>query len=167
MHHRFTSHVMFNRRYFQSHNGLVEFLKMCPQQELFMSGSGEDHSFRLWDVRSDRCQGYMNMAPPNARPDEPIPTRSFVASFDPTGLAFALGTESQIIKLYDLRTFDKGPFSSFSFESESDGSEWHDLKFSPDGRKIMISTSSKVNMLERMPLKRRGTRVFFCVLAAF
>ncbi len=138
-------------RYFQSHSGLVKFVKMCPQQELFMSGSGEDHSFRLWDVRSDRCQGYMNMSPAGGRrgggaadDPTPLPTRNFVAAFDPTGLAFALGTDNRNVKLYDLRTFDKGPFSTFGLDEVFDESEWHDLKFSPDGRKIMVSTSSKV-----------------------
>ena len=30
-----------------------------------------------------------------------------VASFDPEGLIFAAGIDSQQLKLYDLRTFDK------------------------------------------------------------
>ena len=30
-----------------------------------------------------------------------------VASFDPEGLIFAVGVESKMVKLYDLRSFDK------------------------------------------------------------
>ena len=30
-----------------------------------------------------------------------------VTSFDPEGLIFAAGVDSEIIRLYDLRTFDK------------------------------------------------------------
>ena len=30
-----------------------------------------------------------------------------VASFDPEGLIFAVGIESKMVKLYDLRSFDK------------------------------------------------------------
>lgn len=30
-----------------------------------------------------------------------------VASFDPEGLIFAVGIESKLVKLYDLRSFDK------------------------------------------------------------
>ena len=38
-----------------------------------------------------------------------------VAAFDPEGLIFAAGINSESVKLYDLRSFDKGPFSSFKF----------------------------------------------------
>ena len=31
-----------------------------------------------------------------------------VISFDPEGLIFAVGINSEIIKLYDLKSFDKG-----------------------------------------------------------
>lgn len=51
--------------------------------------------------RSSYCQGFMNLA---GRP---------VAAFDPEGLIFAAGISSESVKLYDLRSFDKGPFSSF------------------------------------------------------
>ena len=40
-----------------------------------------------------------------------------VAAFDPEGLIFAVGINSESVKLYDLRSFDKGPFSSFKFPS--------------------------------------------------
>ena len=39
-----------------------------------------------------------------------------VAAFDPEGLIFAVGINSESVKLYDLRSFDKGPFSSFKFQ---------------------------------------------------
>ena len=54
---------------------------------------------------SQYCQGFMNLA---GRP---------VAAFDPEGLIFAVGINSESVKLYDLRSFDKGPFSSFKFPS--------------------------------------------------
>ena len=56
--------------------------------------------------RSNYCQGFMQLA---GRP---------VAAFDPEGLIFAAGINSESVKLYDLRSFDKGPFSSFKFSSK-------------------------------------------------
>ena len=41
-----------------------------------------------------------------------------VAAFDPEGLIFAAGINSESVKLYDLRSFDKGPFSSFKFSGK-------------------------------------------------
>jgi len=84
-----------------------------------------------------------------------------VAAFDPEGLIFAAGINSELLKLYDLRSFDKGPFSSFKVGSKlycvllsfsslnhvdfpnvaDSGSDWTGLKFSPDGKMILVSTN--------------------------
>ncbi len=69
-------------------------LMMSPVSDCFLSGS-LDRTIRLWDLRSQNCQGVMHL---NGRP---------VASYDPEGLIFAAGIDSRQLKLYDLRTFDK------------------------------------------------------------
>ena len=69
---------------------------MSPISDCFLSGS-LDRTIRLWDLRSQNCQGLMHL---NGRP---------VASYDPEGLIVAAGIDSRQLKLYDLRTFDKVP----------------------------------------------------------
>lgn len=32
----------------------------------------------------------------------------------PQGLVFAVATESGVVKLYDVRSYDKGPFDAFT-----------------------------------------------------
>ena len=66
-----------------------------------------------------------------------------VAAFDPEGLIFATGINSESVKLYDLRSYDKGPFSTFKLEREKD-CDWTEMKFSPDGKLILISTNGSV-----------------------
>jgi COMPASS component SWD2 len=88
-----------------------------------------------------------------------------VANFDPDGLIFGAGINSETIKLYDLRSFEKvkvsfhfecgpkiflnlllqikGPFSNFKIAKEKD-IEWTGLKFSPDGKYVLISTNGSV-----------------------
>ena len=84
---------------------------MSPVNDTFLTGS-LDKTVRLWDLKSPNCQvtvhhrhgdivynnqlqGIMHLS---GRP---------VASFDPEGLIFAVGIESKLVKLYDLRSFDK------------------------------------------------------------
>jgi len=117
-------------RYFRDHTKQVTCLSMSPTEDLFISGS-LDRTLRLWDVRSNNCQGLMNL------PSRPV------AAFDPEGLIFGVGMDSNVIKLYDLRTFDKGPFSTFKLDPEKD-CDWTGLKFSPDGRYILITTNGSV-----------------------
>lgn len=118
--------------YLRGHTKKVVTLCMNPTDETFLSGS-LDKTIRLWDIRSSYCQGFMNLA---GRP---------VAAFDPEGLIFAAGISSESVKLYDLRSFDKGPFSSFKVPMEgSKDVEWTGLKFSPDGKTILISTNGSM-----------------------
>lgn len=67
---------------------------MSPVDDTFLSGS-LDSTIRLWDLRSANCQGLLNMSFPP------------IAAFDPEGLIFAAGVNSELIKMYDLRSFDK------------------------------------------------------------
>ncbi|RWR98988.1 WD repeat-containing protein 82-like protein, partial [Dinothrombium tinctorium] len=117
-------------RYFPGHTKKVVTLCMSPTDDTFLSGS-LDKTIRLWDLRSTNCQGLMHLV---GRP---------VANFDPEGLIFAVGINSESIKLYDLRSFDKGPFNTFKIPQDKD-CDWTGLKFSPDGKFIMIYTNGNV-----------------------
>jgi len=103
---------------------------MSPIDDTFLSGS-LDKTIRLWDLRSPNCQGLMNL------PGRPV------AAFDPEGLIFAAGISSESLKLYDLRSFDKGPFATFRMQQDKD-CDWTGLKFSPDGKLILVSTNGQV-----------------------
>ena len=57
-----------------------------------------------------------------------------VLAFDPEGLVFSVGVQSEMVKLYDLRSYDKGPFATFKVPRETK-CEWTGLRFSPHGKK--------------------------------
>ena len=67
-----------------------------------------------------------------------------VVSYDPEGLIFAVGLDSKQIKLYDLRSFDKGPFITFFIRPDPGKLEWTSMKFSPDGKTIILSTNGSI-----------------------
>lgn len=115
-------------RYFVGHQKSVVTLCMSPIDDTFLSGS-LDKTIRLWDLKSPNCSGIMQT---QGRP---------VANFDPEGLIFAVGINSEFVKLYDLRSFDKGPFNAFKLNHNKDVN-WTGLKFSPDGKQICITTDA-------------------------
>ncbi|CAH1709339.1 unnamed protein product [Chironomus riparius] len=117
-------------RYFPGHTKKVTSLNISPIDDTFISGS-LDKTLRLWDLRSPNCQGVMHL---QGKP---------IAAFDPEGLIFAAGVNSESIKLYDLRSFDKGPFVTFMLNQEKE-CEWTGLKFSKDGKTILISTNGSI-----------------------
>ncbi|KAH7726189.1 hypothetical protein AAVH_05988 [Aphelenchoides avenae] len=114
-------------RYFMGHTKKVVTLAMAPQDDIFLTGS-MDKSVRLWDLRVNNCQGIMQV--PSTRP---------IAAFDPQGLVFAAAVNTELVKLYDLRSYDKGPFATFKVDAERDG-EWTGMRFSPNGKSILLMT---------------------------
>lgn len=115
-------------RYFVGHQKSVVTLCMSPIDDTFLSGS-LDKTIRLWDLKSPNCSGIMQT---QGRP---------VANFDPEGLIFAVGINSEFVKLYDLRCFDKGPFNAFKLNHNKD-INWTGLRFAPDGKQICITTDA-------------------------
>ncbi|XP_077384685.1 WD repeat-containing protein 82-like isoform X2 [Festucalex cinctus] len=114
-------------RYFSGHTAKVTALSMSPVEERFISSS-LDKTIRIWDLRIENVQGQTE---PLDRP---------ICSFDPDGLIFAAGVDSQSIKLYDIRAFAKGPFKSFEVRLNRI-CDWTGLNFSDDGKQILISTN--------------------------
>jgi len=116
-------------RHFAGHQGRVTQLEMSPISDQFLS-CGVDKTLRLWDLRKPTCAGLMEVE------------QTAVGTFDPEGLIFAAGVDSETIKLYDLRTFSRGPFSTFKLTPDR-ALNWIGLKFSLDGSQLLISTNGQ------------------------
>lgn len=114
-------------RYFKGHRDRVVALCMSPKNDSFMSGA-LDHTVRLWDLRSNACQGQMRV---RGRP---------AVAYDQQGLVFAVAMEGGAIKLFDVRSYDKGPFDTFLVGGDT--AEVTGIKFSNDGKMMLLSTSS-------------------------
>ena len=95
-----------------------------------MISTSLDNTVRLWDLNSPNCQGIVNTS------------SNGIIDIDPQGLIFALGFNNHQVNLYDLKTYDKGPFSTFNvnYNAFNERSEWNFMKFTPDGSKIAIMT---------------------------
>lgn len=114
-------------RYFKGHRDRVVSLCICPKSDFFLSGS-LDHTIRMWDLRINLCQGMFRV---RGRPS---------VAYDKQGLIFGISMEGGVIKLFDVRLFDKGPFDTFVVGGES--SEVSNIKFSNDGKLLLLSSSS-------------------------
>lgn len=119
--------------YFTGHAKKVISLSVSPSNNTFLSTS-LDKTLRLWDLRLPDCQNVLHFS---GRP---------TAAFDPDGLIFAVGVNSESIKLYDTRVHGRGSFNTFKVSREKK-CDWTALKFSKDGKSILISTNGSVTRL--------------------
>ncbi|XP_039026004.1 protein ANTHESIS POMOTING FACTOR 1-like [Hibiscus syriacus] len=100
---------------------------MAPVKDSFMSGS-LDHSVRIWDLRVNACQGILHL---RGRP---------TVAHDQQGLVFAVAMEGGAIKLFDSRSYDKGSFDTFLVGGDT--AEVCDIKFSNDGKSVLLTTTN-------------------------
>lgn len=114
-------------RYFVGHEKRVVTLAMSPADDTFISGA-LDNTIRLWDLRQDKTIGKIATGGPP------------VVNFDPEGLIFAVGWEAETMMLYDVRHYDKGPFTTMKMPKLSENMGWKHVKFSPNGKQALITT---------------------------
>lgn len=119
--------------YLKGHRDRVVSLCTCPRSETAFSGS-LDHTVRVWDLRNNVCQGMLRV---QGRPS---------VACDKQGLIFGVTTEGGAVKLFDLRQFEKGPFETF--EVAEDYHEVCNMKFSDDGKLLLLSTSTRIFLLD-------------------
>ncbi|KAK3118641.1 hypothetical protein QOZ80_9BG0702910 [Eleusine coracana subsp. coracana] len=120
-------------RYFKGHLDRVVSISLCSEKEEFLSGS-LDRTVLFWDLRVDKAQGLLRV---QGRP---------AVSYDDQGLVFAVAYGSHI-RMFDARKFEKGPFEIFSVGN--DDSEAHVIKFTSDGRRLLLTTKAgRVHVLD-------------------
>lgn len=113
-------------RYFKGHLDRVVSISLCSEKDNFLSGS-LDRTVLLWDLRADKAQSLLRV---QGRP---------AVSYDDQGLVFAVAY-SGYIRMFDARKFEKGPFDIFSVGN--DDSEANVIKFSNDGRRLLLTTQA-------------------------
>ncbi|ELR12047.1 WD domain, G-beta repeat-containing protein [Acanthamoeba castellanii str. Neff] len=129
-------------RYFKGHRDRVTSLAMSPVDDTFLSAS-LDSTVRLWDLRTNACQGLIRRT-----------GRASVA-YDAQGLIFAVATSNNAVKLYDLRSFEKGPFATF-FVDHHTALQWSGIKFSNDGKYILLpTTDSPIFLIDAFTGKKK------------
>lgn len=118
-------------KYFCGHEKRVISLSMCPSDDTFLSAS-LDNTVKLWNLKEDKFLGTLTAPSP--------PTG---VNYDPEGLIFAVGIKSDLILLYDVRNYHRGPFNTIKFSGKNPPHlVWESLKFSPNGKQILITTNT-------------------------
>lgn len=122
-------------RSFRGHKDRIVALEMSPKEDFFASAA-LDGTARIWDLRQTNCQGTMNFAGDGRQQED---KRAAVA-FDPHGLVFVAAIGGSLVKLFDVRAYDKGPFFTFTPDL-GQGTGFTGVKFSNDGKLMLLSTT--------------------------
>lgn len=110
------------------HSAPVCSMAVNREKKYFVTG-GYDKAAMVFDFRVPDAQ--------NIRSDFPCPP---LVALHPTTTICALGIDNNRIELYDLRSMKMGPFSIFKMNM--DNAKWTNVKFSPDGKQLLISSSA-------------------------
>lgn len=129
-------------RYFEGHEGDVTSLAVHPGNDTFLSCS-QDNTVRLWDTQVRYFQGQLNLKSPT------------LAAYDPSGMVFAVACPSAgSILLYDLRNYDKAPFTTIDIVEQGRRTDpqclvkgWTKLEFSNDGKSLLLGTKGSGHLL--------------------
>lgn len=129
-------------RYFEGHEGPVTCLAVHPGRDNFISCS-LDNTLRIWDTQTKHSQGQLFLKAP------------YLAAYDPSGTVFAVACPSTgVVLLYDIRNFDKAPFSVIDLVEQCRGVEsryllqgWTRLEFSNDGKSLLVGTKGRGHFL--------------------
>lgn len=125
-------------RYFKGHTDKVTCLTMSPSNDNFLSAS-LDNTVKLWDCRSSTAQGQLDFESP------------WLTAYDPSGSVIAIASPpAQTVHLYDLKNYDKPPFTTFDLlaieqklasHGQKPGEGWTGMEFSNNGKFVLISTT--------------------------
>ncbi|EFZ01004.1 WD40 domain protein [Metarhizium robertsii] len=129
-------------RYFEGHEGNVTNLAVHPGSDNFISCS-QDNTVRLWDTQSKHWQGQLFLRSP------------YLAAYDPSGMVFGVACPSSgTVLLYDVRNYDKAPFSTVDVVEQCSKMDqqnlvkgWTKLEFSNDGKSLLVGTKGNGHFL--------------------
>lgn len=113
---------------------------MSPKSDAFLTTS-QDGTCRLWDVRTNVCAGALRCG-----------TASPAGAFDHQGLVFAVVTSDGVLKLFDAREYDKGPFDCCVFDAGVPNARHPfaatSVAFSLDGKQLLLCAGGHVYVLD-------------------
>ena len=116
---------------------------MSPVDDRFLSSS-VDRTVRLWDLRTPKCQGLLNL------PSSPL------VAYDPSGLVFAVAVNTFCrIMLYDMNNYDKEPFLTITLDDPTlklisfppRQIYMTSIEFSADTKLLLVGTSGNAHYI--------------------
>ena len=107
---------------------------MSPKTDAFLSAA-EDATLRLWDLRTPVCSGALRAS------------RTPTCAWDQQGLVFAAASDEGVVKMFDARAYEAGPFAAFSFPAVGGGHATH-LGFSLDGKQLVVGVGGCAVVLD-------------------
>lgn len=111
--------------YFTGHSKKVVNIEL---DDNFFFSSSQDKTIRMWDrLQQESVKRILCTSTP-------------LIALHPSGYFLAVATKSSSIEFLDIRNLDNS-IKKFKFE-KFEGVEWTGMKFSPDGRMLIVTTNS-------------------------
>jgi len=129
-------HSLYDNSYlrqFRGHQLPITNVQISPVSDTFLTSS-LDKTVRLWDIRQETAVALVRTK------------QNPVVAFDNEGLIFGIGASRTSLKLFDIRNYGAGAFTSWLFDVDASKSEWCSMEFSPDSKHVLINTNQNFLM---------------------
>ncbi|XP_070495335.1 WD repeat-containing protein 82-like [Chironomus tepperi] len=124
--------------YFKGHTAEVTGLDVFPLWHRNFVSASKDNSVKFWDVRHQNCTKSISTKPYSIIACHPKELQ--------VAVAYPSDKTSYIIEIYDLRTVDDdSPIIRLHFDGQE--SQWKLMKFSNNGKYLMINTNSSLTII--------------------
>ncbi|KAL7015399.1 hypothetical protein ACKWTF_016431 [Chironomus riparius] len=124
--------------YFKGHSSEVTGLEAFPLWNNNFVSASKDNTIKYWDIRHENCVKSINI--------NKCPLIACHPKDLQVAVAYASDKSTCVIEIYDLRKLETDdPVTKFYFDDQE--FEWKVLKFSNNGKYLMINTSSALTLM--------------------
>ena len=137
--------------YFKGHSAEVIGLEVFPLWNNNFVSASKDNTVKFWDIRYEKCVKSINI--------NKCPVIACHPKDLQVAIAYAFDKSTYVIEIYDLRKIEAdSPVNKFYYDDQE--FQWKVMKFSNNGKYLMINTNSALTIIIDVETGKMSRRLY-------